>query len=1100
MKLKKFAYKVRREVNKTKRGQSKVIKLYIVISTIIIVLLIWFYLRNLYGANRLISDTAMSSDIDKWKVAYSWGNHNEAGYIKQESDPIYSSSYASQITEDDLKKIKDAYSWGNHADAGYLKSFTETDPKYSSSPVSKITANDIANWNSKESAIPTGTNSQYLRGDKTWQTFPTCSSAQSLAWNGSNFVCVNFPTHSELDPIFTASPANSITNTLIANWNTAYSWGDHAAVGYLTTESDPVFGASPANSITNTVIANWNTAFSWGNHAAVGYLTTESDPVFTASVAALITAADVLNWNNKENAITPGTISQFFRGDKTWQTVPTCPISNALLWDGTNFVCQDFMFNTTNLRLGTDAGFNITNGFNNTFIGYQSGYSNADGIHNTFVGYNSGYLNTSGYSNTFIGNNSGYSTTSGSFNTFIGNNSGYSNINGMLNTFIGNASGYSNVDGILNTFIGHNSGYYTTSGSFNIFIGVNSGYYNTTGSLNTFVGLDSGYSNTTGNQNTFIGQASGSSNTTGINNTFIGQASGAANITGNSNTFVGQASGVNNVGGELNTFVGQLSGLNNTTGSSNTFLGQASGASNTTGERNTFVGSSTGYSNTTGGLNTFVGSNSGYSNTNGSLNTFMGLDSGYFNNTGSANTFIGHSSGYNNTSGSWNTFVGRSSGIANTTGILNTFIGEGSGYSNITGSYNTFIGTNSGMYYGSGSSFNTSSSNSILIGHYARPQNDNQTNQIVIGNQAIGAGSNTTTIGNTSITATYLRGSLVASDNILNGTTRVDIAGTGTGWAVCHSGSATATDDVFLVDCTSTPSADYMEMYPVESNAQIGDILMTSNDYVLTQDNERIVRLIRVNGINNHRVIGVMSDRNKAGDFNSIGHNINASDNPQPIALSGRVYVNIDPSSPDIEPGDMITISNTPGKGTKLTGSGFIVGKALEAWSSTSGQTKVMIYIMNFYYNPFTVNEYFTLSGTTLTTDYSLVVNGSITANSLSLALGKFTVASNGNTVIDAVLQANQAVFRNLTIDKLSINTTPLVGDPIVGSGTITTGQTRVVINNSNVQSTSKIFITLTSSSTQVVSVINKTPGVSFEVSIPVPQTEDITFDYWIIN
>ncbi|GIW57355.1 MAG: hypothetical protein KatS3mg083_300 [Candidatus Dojkabacteria bacterium] len=411
-----------------------------------------------------------------------------------------------------------------------------------------------------------------------------------------------------------------------------------------------------------------------------------------------------------------------------------------------------------------------------------------------------------------------------------------------------------------------------------------------------------------------------------------------------------------------------------------------------------------------------------------------------------------------------------------------------------------FLGVSAGRHFGTGSNANTNPLNSIMIGYDTRPQANNQANQIVIGDSAIGAGSNTTTIGNTSVTATYLRGSLVASDNIANGTTRVDITGTGTGWAVCHSGSNTDTNDVFLVDCAGTPSADYMEMYPVELNAQIGDILMASNDYVMTQDNERIVRLVKSDGIHNTRVIGVMSDINKAGDFNSIGHNISASDNPQPVALSGRVYVNIDPSSPDIEPGDMITISNIPGKGKKLTGSGFVVGKALEAWTSSSGQTKVMVYIMNFYYNSLGINDYFTLSGTTLTTDYLLVVNGSITANNLAIASGKFTVATNGDTVIDAVLQANQAVIRNLTVDKLTINTTPLVGDPVVGSGTITAGQTRVVINNSNVQSTSKIFITLTSSSTQVISVINKTPGVSFEVSILTQQTEDITFDYWIIN
>ena len=54
----------------------------------------------------------------------------------------------------------------------------------------------------------------------------------------------------ENDPIFIMSPAATITNGDITNWNTAYSWGDHTLVGYLTIETDPIFTASPSASIT----------------------------------------------------------------------------------------------------------------------------------------------------------------------------------------------------------------------------------------------------------------------------------------------------------------------------------------------------------------------------------------------------------------------------------------------------------------------------------------------------------------------------------------------------------------------------------------------------------------------------------------------------------------------------------------------------------------------------------------------------------------------------------------------------------------------------------------------------------------------------------
>ena len=99
----------------------------------------------------------------------------------------------------------------------------------------------------------------------------------------------------EIDPVFSASPASN--STLISHWNTAYAYGNHATMGYLTVEVDPVFAASNAAAIMGTNISDWNTAYAFGNHAAVGYLTTESDPVYSASNAATITAGNITQWN-----------------------------------------------------------------------------------------------------------------------------------------------------------------------------------------------------------------------------------------------------------------------------------------------------------------------------------------------------------------------------------------------------------------------------------------------------------------------------------------------------------------------------------------------------------------------------------------------------------------------------------------------------------------------------------------------------------------------------------------------------------------------------------------------------------------------------------
>lgn len=105
----------------------------------------------------------------------------------------------------------------------------------------------------------------------------------------------------ETDPVFSASAASGVTSIKITNWDTAYGWGNHADAGYLVgaNETDPVFTASPAGGISSQDLTNWNTAYGWGDHGAAGYLTSfsETDPVFSASAAAGVTAILVGNWN-----------------------------------------------------------------------------------------------------------------------------------------------------------------------------------------------------------------------------------------------------------------------------------------------------------------------------------------------------------------------------------------------------------------------------------------------------------------------------------------------------------------------------------------------------------------------------------------------------------------------------------------------------------------------------------------------------------------------------------------------------------------------------------------------------------------------------------
>jgi hypothetical protein len=68
------------------------------------------------------------------------------------------------------------------------------------------------------------------------------------------------------------------------------------------------------------------------------------------------------------------------------------------------------------------------------------------------------------------------------------------------------------------------------------------------------------------------------------------------------------------------------------------------------------------------------------------------------------------------------------------------------------------------------------------------------------------------------------------------------------------------------------------------------------------------------------------------------------------------------------------------------------------------------------------------------------------------------------------------------------------------GSATLAAGHPELQVSNSMVDSTSRVFTTLTTPANVQLSVIAKTPNHSFTVRASSAPTEDLTFDYWIVN
>ena len=226
----------------------------------------------------------------------------------------------------------------------------------------------------------------------------------------------------------------------------------------------------------------------------------------------------------------------------------------------------------------------------------------------------------------------------------------------------------------------------------------------------------------------------------------------------------------------------QLTAYGNTgTSLSSIFIGEGGiGQSATSAAtRNIAIGHSSqssfppGYAVTTGDDNILIGSSAGRSVNSGNQNIAIGLNSGENITSANYNSCIGANSGKALTTGAINSFFGYSSGFSATTAQGNTAVGTESLSYVISTAENTAIGIGSGQYRGAGTNQNTDCIKCVYVGAYSRSiAAGGATNEIVIGYNAVGNGSNSVTLGHTTVTNTYLRGdiNLVEGGDVVLGT------------------------------------------------------------------------------------------------------------------------------------------------------------------------------------------------------------------------------------------------------------------------------------------------------------------------------------------
>ena len=181
--------------------------------------------------------------------------------------------------------------------------------------------------------------------------------------------------------------------------------------------------------------------------------------------------------------------------------------------------------------------------------------------------------------------------------------------------------------------------------------------------------------------------------------------------------------------------------------------------------------------------NIAIGFSAGGNMTTAIGNTIVGQSAGSSITQGNSNTIIGSGAGQSVLSNSSNTLIGSGAGAGMTSGDSNVAIGVNA-IRNITASGNVAIGLNAGRYRGAtGTTNNTAGTQSIYIGQDTRASTSSGGNEIVIGLSAVGNGSNSVTLGHTTITNTYLRGDI----NLVEGGDLV--VGTATGTQIGTSAS-----------------------------------------------------------------------------------------------------------------------------------------------------------------------------------------------------------------------------------------------------------------------------------------------------------------------
>jgi Collagen triple helix repeat (20 copies) len=140
-----------------------------------------------------------------------------------------------------------------------------------------------------------------------------------------------------------------------------------------------------------------------------------------------------------------------------------------------------------------------------------------------------------------------------------------------------------------------------------------------------------------------------------------------------------------------------------------------------------------------------------------------------------------------------------------------------------------------------------------------------------------------------------------------------------------------ASGDVYAHGAFHPNGVDYSDQLPATTNIGPGDVVVIGADGLLHRSSHRASR----------KVAGVFSTQPGV-----VGQRDDERRTTIPVALAGMIPVKVTNENGDIQPGDLLVSSSTPGHAMRASqnpASGTVIGKAMEALRASSGEIQMLV-------------------------------------------------------------------------------------------------------------------------------------------------------------